>query len=264
MFAAAVAAMGMSVFASCDEPEPEPTVSVPRVYQIQLNTYTTKGVAVGSTISGGTISQCTEAPEPTTECLVMRGKDKTVIRGYIYICDETCNVSDYKTMFADVKRFGLAGDVADGVFESNSKMEWNVLNAIGVHSTDAEAEWTLEAEFKYDTNRSQKYSLTGAGYGTVKSGATLFFDTFSGYFAGIAEGSYDFKTPTTTLKCACERSKVLTCESCADGSVEAEFVDAETVAFGKWKMKFNANDTKAIMVKTPEAYFYGLLLKMFK
>ena len=249
MFAAAVAACATGAFADCTE---APVVEVPRVYQIQLNTYTTKGVtqSTGGIISG---QQCGEDPEVV--CLVMRGKDKTVIRGYVYICQGICSISDYDAAFADVRRGGISP-------KDETEFEWNILNAIGAHSTDAECQWNLAVNFDYGSDRSQKYELVGAGYGKVRDGATLFFDNLAGYFAGAAEGSYDFKTAKTAkTACACERSKVINCESL---DAEDLFTDSDTVAFGAWKMKFNANVTKAIATTNPDVYILALLEKMFK
>ena len=221
-----------------ENPPPSPcgdvTQLVARVYQIQLNTYTTRGQAVDGGISGG--GQC---GEPTTNaCVVMRGKDKTVIRGYVYICDDLCNLADYSSVFVDVKRNGYADTAA-------TKLEWRFCNAIGVHSTDAEAAWTLTADFQYDDTRHQKYVLDGAGYGyaiweasRLWIGNTLHFDDLTGYFAGLAEGSYDLKTPKSKIACACDRSQVLNCTNFGAG-VDIGFVDSDTVAFGRWKMRYN-------------------------
>ena len=43
--------------------------------------------------------------------------------------------------------------------------------------------------------------------------------------------------------CACEPSSVLTCDTFA----ELEYAAEDTVAFGRWKMKYNHNLSKAYL-----------------
>ena len=231
MIAAAVAAMGVGAFADDCTPE---EIKVARIYQVQMNVYTTKGVAQNTTISTG--SQC--APG-TAECVVRRGKDKTMFRGYIYVCENLCDISQYACVMADVTRkhfFQEQGEEMDGAFT------WTLLNfGLGSNLTDVEAAWTFEGTVKYDEQREQTYTLTGAGYGQLRKGETVFADNLSGYFAGTATPSFDLKTKYNTAmgedNCLCNPSSVLTCDTFGDLDFEA----LDTVAFGTWKMKFNAN-----------------------
>ena len=248
MFAAAVAACVSGVQAADCAPD---AVEVARVYQIQLNTYTTCGHAVGSIgATGG--SQC--APGEAGDCLVLRGKDKTVIRGYVYVCNNLCDVQAYKAVLADVRRCAFFKDGED--FELSNAFEWKILNIMGSQMQDAEAQWKLTAIVNYGGStaegdaRVQEYELIGAGYGKFNH-TDAFFDNFGGYFAGVATPSFDLKTRTTskdgTVKasCACDPSMVLTCEDFgSDEELVYEAVD--TVAFGVWKMKYNHNLSKAL------------------
>lgn len=246
MIAAAVAAMGAGAFAECF---PDEGVEVARVYQIQMNVYTTKGVYVGA--AGG--SAC----EPG-ECVVMRGKDKTVLRGYAYLCESACDFSDYQVAFCDSRRKAIFEEAA---------LEWAFINVIGKNSAaigtkdcDAECSWTFAGTCTYDEERAQEYDLRGSGYATYKASTEGFYDNLGGYFAGTATAPYDLRRRTASGSdddCFCTPSQVLKCD---DGFVE--FVDELTVAFGTWKMKFNANVTKAMLTYAgSEESFMAALLK---
>ena len=244
MIAAALVA-GVSA-AQADLCAPE-AIEVARVYQIQLNTYTTCGHAVGITGIGG--GQC--GPGEST-CTVLRGKDKTVIRGYVYVCADVCNVEGYSAVLCDVRRRAFFKDGED--LELNGAFEWNILNIMGSQMQDAEAQWKLTAACTYAGStadgdaRTQTYELVGAGYGKFNhnagSAAGAFFDNFGGYFAGAATPSFDLKTSNgNQITCACDPSNVLTCDTFA----ELDYAAENTVAFGVWKMKYNHNVTEAYL-----------------
>ena len=244
MFAAVVAACVSGVQAAVCAPE---AIEVARVYQIQLNTYTTCGHAVGITGIGG--GQCGPG---TSSCLVLRGKDKTVIRGYVYVCADACNVEEYSAVLADVRRRAFFQD-GDSL-ELNGAFEWPLLNIMGSQMQDAEAQWNLKAACTYAGStaegdaRVQEYELVGAGYGKFNhnegSATQAFFDNFGGYFAGVATPSFDLKTGNgNQITCACDPSSVLTCDTFA----ELEYAAENTVAFGVWKMKYNHNVTEAYL-----------------
>jgi len=243
MIAGAVAAMTAGAFAALCEPEDPVVEQVARIYQMQLNVYTTRGYMATSTIAGqGSIC---EPGTPTETCTVFRGKDKTVIRGYIYICQNLCKLDDYTTAFVDSKRKAAFGSFDDNGFTSTAELEWKLLNFMGSKFKDVEAAWNFTGSITYTylgADATQTYSLTGAGYGQVGSGATIFADKLSGNFAGTASASFDTYNKVAS-DCACEPSKVLTCE----GYDTLDYAALDTVAFGSWKMKFNANDSKAYL-----------------
>ena len=247
MIAAAVAAIAGGAFASACEPECPIVKDVARVYQVQFNIYTTSGHVLAQSGIGAT--QCAPGEDA---CIVMRGKDKTVFRGYVYVCENLCELSDYAAAFADVRRRALVDD---------AEFEWTFCNVMGKNSTDAECAWEFKGTVTYDEERAQAYALTGAGYGKYVHSTEGFFDNLGGYFAGTASASYDLKTKLTlaNAECICKPSQVLKCTA-VDG---ISFEDSDTVAFGAWKMKFNANVTKEYM-KKGEFIFFDLLQKMFK
>ena len=259
MIAAAVAAMVGGAFADACEPEEE-EIYVARVYQVQMNVYTTKGVmqVVGSATGA---SQC--APGESS-CLVMRGRDKTVFRGYVYVCESLCELENYASAFCDSRRKALFGTLEDGEFSGSSEFAWTFCNVMGARSTDAECSWTFTGTVNYDEERAQEYALTGAGYGTFNKSTEGFFDNLGGYFAGTATASYDLSSRFYTTEeggdaCNCQPSQILKCDTVAG----LEFEDSDTVAFGMWKMRFNANVTKAYLERG-EIIFPQLLQKAMK
>ena len=258
MIAAAAAAMVGGAFADACEPEEE-EVYVARVYQVQMNVYTTKGVmqVVGSATGA---SQC--APGESS-CLVMRGRDKTVFRGYVYVCESLCELENYASAFCDSRRKALFGTIDDGEFSGASEFAWNFCNVMGARSTDAECSWDFTGTVTYDEERAQEYTLKGAGYGSFNKSSEGFFDNFGGYFAGTATASYDLTSKYFGTEdedaCNCKPSQILKCDTFAG----LEFDDSDTVAFGMWKMKFNANVTKAYLERG-ELIFPQLLQKAMK
>ena len=237
MFAAATAALVGGAFAACEPEE----IEVARVYQVQMDVCTTKGVAVGGLQTG---SVC----DPETSCVVMRGKDMTVLRGYLYICDSVCELSDYSTMMADARRKALFEDAA---------FEWDFLNIIGANGTDAECAWTFRGTVVYNEEQAGEYELRGAGYGVFNKD-DLCYDDLSGNFAGIATAPFDLTADVFMTECGCQPSQVLKC----DCYIDFEFMDENTVAFGTWKMKYNPEITKAYMASGEYALLESLVAPM--
>ena len=224
MIAAAAAAMIGGAYAGDCTPEAK-ECSI--VYQMQLNVYTTKGVALG--YSSG--SQCA----PGSTCVVMRGRDKTVIRGYVYICGCGCDVTQYSDVFCDSRRHALFDT-------TQNSLTWKFAHIMGANLTDAECGWQFGGKIAYDATRESTYDLAGAGYGTFNG---EFFTGFAGYFAGWVDKTYDLTTKgaeATPSACLCEPSMVVYCSDLGTWTADAE---GASVAFGSWKMKYNANVSNA-------------------
>ena len=222
MIAAAVAAMGAGAFAGDCAPVAE---DVARVYQMQLNVYTTKGVA----LDGIGASAC--APG---DCVPMRGRDKTVIRGYVYVCGNPCEMKDYQDAFCDSRRHVLFNEGVD-----TPNLAWTFVNAIGSGARDAEAAWTFAGTVTYPGFGDSTYALTGAGYGQFNG---EMFNNLSGYFAGTVDNTYALSAKAGSAVTCCKPSMVVKCDA------DQVWVEAPegSVAFGAWKMKFNANVSKAL------------------
>ena len=246
IIAAAAAAMVGGAYAACERCTVEQDVA--RVYKVQMNVYTTRGARLTKTsVIGGNCERGTE-----TSCKVIRGKDKTMFRGYVYICENLCDITDYAAVFADVYR---------RVELSNVTFAWSILNAIGGKQTDAECAWTFEATSQYDEQRAQEWALTGAGYGKYINSSYGYFDNLSGYFAGTATASFDLRSKPTGEEddCTCDPSQVLKCSN----ETGLEWTDSDTVAFGAWKMKYDPEIVKAYLVNGP-SIFPTLIKRMFR
>ena len=208
----------------CEPKEEEPVACV---YKFKAHVYTTKGVVVSAR---GRTSVC---DPDAAGCLVMRGKDKTVLEGWLYQCECTCDGIGESVVIWDSRRRAPFADAT---------LETIFLNIIGARSTDAEWAWTFAGTVEYDSVRSQEYELVASGYGTfnVRAGR---FTSFSGCFAGTASAPYDLMTKRTpeTADCLCVPSRVLKCDS-AD---ILDFTDEPTVIFGQWKVKYDAAASKA-------------------
>lgn len=230
MIAAAACALTGAVFAeSC---APDPIAPAARVYDVKLNVKTTKGIAVGAKYNTGT--QC--APGTASICTVIRSKDSTTIKGYIYLCEAICDVKTYSNYFWDSKR--------KGYLTVPATFDWDILNVMGQTGTAAEGAWTLTATFGYDAMRAQEYALRGAGFGRWASDKYgVYLKNMSGNFAGYASASYDLTTKYTEAiaECICKASQILTC---ADFGT-AVYTDANTAAYGTWTLKYNASVSKA-------------------
>ena len=190
-----------------------------RVYRMDLNVYTTKGAAP----SNEAAKQYTEE-----EQFVMRKKDKTVIRGILYGWGN--DIRTYQAVFCDVRRKVFFDDF------TSSALSWNLINAFGAKGTDVESAWTFEGEVDYGNGRVQKYVLAGTGYGVVKKSTTGYLDNLAGYFSGTASAPYNLTagavlTPSSALA--------------FDSLGAFEFKPCDTVAFGTWKLRYNANYAKA-------------------
>ena len=197
------------------------------VYRFRAHVYTTKGVAQNLRASG---SAC--APGESS-CVVMRGRDKTVIEGWLYQCECVCDGLGESAVIWDAYR---KVPLSDAAFETQ------FLNVIGSRSTDAEWAWTFTGTAVYDSLREQDYELAGSGYGAFNPSAGI-CTSFSGAFAGTASASYDLVTKRTaaTADCVCQPSQVLKCDAVDGVSFELE----RTAAFGQWKVKYDATASKA-------------------
>ena len=192
-----------------------------RVYRMDLNVYTTKGAVTSSGVT-----------DPYAEIgkSVMRKKDKTVIRGILY--GRGSDIRTYQAVFCDVRRKVFFGDLGFPV------LSWNLIDVFGTKGADVEGAWTFEGEADYGNGRVQKYVLTGAGYGAIKKSATGCLDNLTGYFSGMASAPYDLT--------ANDGSVLTPSSALAFDSLGAfEFKPCDTVAFGTWKLRYNANYAKA-------------------
>lgn len=211
------AAMACTTFgAACT---PEQVIEQARVYKMQLNAYTTKGIANGATVGG------TACVPGENICLVRRGKAKTIFRGYVFICTPTCGLSDYNCVLSDRRSTAPC---------ANPTVEFTMLNRIGLNNNEVECSYNLNFEAVFDSVRSQRFEITGCGYGAMNN---EILNTASGYFTGTGSASYDLTTKANdaVADCLCSPSQVLNCDS----DDLTDYQDADTVCFGMWKLRYD-------------------------
>ena len=208
--------------------QPEEVTPHAVVYQFRAKVYTTRGVTVDRSARH---SPC--APESDSTCLVMRGRDKTVLDGWIYACVGSCGMLESASMVVwDSRRQVQLGGLG---------FETVLLNIMGYRNADAEWSWRLVGTAAYDSLREQTYDLTGSGYGHFDPVAGLYSD-FSGIFAGTATPSFDLtsKVSPSNRACICSPSQVLKCDGFADLAYQVE----DTVAFGRWAVRYRGTASR--------------------
>ena len=240
MFAAALVSASVAVADQGCTPPVTPTpdpVNSAMVYSMKLSVKTTKGIAKTGIDQAGTAgSQCVPGTDPTYKCVVLRTKDTTTIQGWIYACSYICDVlaKPDGQIFWDSKR--------KAPFATGAAVTTTFINVMGTKNTEAEWAWTFAGTAGYDTERTQDYTLTGAGLGkfSTKYGR---FTSFSGNFAGTAKASFDLKTNAEKYACACDPSRVFACNDLTT------LVDSDTVAYGSWTASYNATASKQLLNK---------------
>jgi len=222
---AALAAVSMGVMAENDcTPFVPPTVDPTLVYAFKASVKTTKGVTSSlTTIDPGSICE-PGSGSVTTTASILRAKDTTAWAGWIYDCTATCDTIKNGSVVAwDSKRKAQINDAA---------FAWDILGILQGKKV-AEGAWTFTGTAQYDSVRAQTIEVRGAGYGvyTAKKG---YYTSFCGNFAGKMSASYDLSKKAVN----CDPSQYWECTDLTT------LVDADTVAFGTWSMKYNASASK--------------------
>ena len=167
-------------------------------------------------------SNCTGQP-------ITRSSASLKIQGWTLYCEPSCedfeDTTKAQEVFWQTKPY-KTGLVAEVTFE--------VANIIGKKGKNYEA--AGQAVFMDNTGAKQLYSLTFAGFGKFdrKEQGTSRVKSVSGNFAGVAAA------PSTDEKSDCKvgaLSKVWTCCECP-------ILDADSVAYGKWSVKYNKSISK--------------------
>lgn len=218
MIAVAVAAIGAGAFA--DNCTPTPGVLV---YQLSMTVKTTKGV-IAKAGSAGNVCTPGGGQGQAAACTILRAKDTTKFSGWIYDCQDVCNLIEAGTV--------VAWDSKRKVQLNNAAFTTTFLNVMGTKKKDAEWAWTFAGEADYSANGfgTQAYALTGAGYGKFDGKK---YTSFSGNFAGTTGASFALNSKT-----CCDPSQVWKCDALT------ALVDSDTVAFGTWAVKYNASASK--------------------
>ncbi len=242
MIAAAAAALSSGAFAGiCGDEDPVVDVVAGReVYKVAFTGKTTIGVPGKDVV---TPVFCSE--DQKEDGCVIRVPGTLKIEGWVLLCDVACNAKieafaapAYWAFWASKP---YTADIPEG------KLEFSVLNVIGKKGADAEAAGKFTGKvvygpgFEWDLAEGLEYA--GLGKYSAKNGT---FTSFTGNFAGAPAGSWYIKGKV------CEQTHVYDCTTML---VDCENVP-NTVAFGKWTMKYDASASKAAykgkMPKTPK------------
>lgn len=225
MIAAAVAAVAGGVFAEpiCGE-QGEPT----KCYSVYKYTFSGK-TTVGAPTAGSD-NLCGEA---TAGCVV-RIPGTLKIQGWVAYCFCDCQNTIVSDTF-DAKAFWATkpykADIPDGT------VAYNLVNVIGKKGTQCEAAGAFTGTITYTPEVTwalgNGLAFAGMGKYSFKSGSY----SASGYFAGQPVASWYIKGKV------CEQTHVWDCTTLV---VDCENTP-DTVAYGKWSVKYSSSDSKKYM-----------------
>jgi hypothetical protein len=229
MIAAAVAVVGAGAFAVCGD-DPTPQVQGRQVYKVVYSGKTTIGLP-----KAGSTGDC---GDEVAGC-VARLPGTLKIEGWFLVCDPTCaTLSGYSTDDAEAKAFWTTkpykGDIADG------KLALNDVSVIGKKAKDAEASglFTGTIKFAEAAQWSLGDGLTSAGLGKYTKKTASY--SITGNFAGAPTASWYVSSAN------CDPSRVY---DCATLQLKCE-EEVNTVAFGKWTLKYDSSATKKALKGT--------------
>ena len=242
MIAAAAAAVVTGAFAECGDPVIINNPTGAQVYKVSFTGKTTIGVPGKSIV----IANLCGDPDQIDGCVV-RVPGTLKIEGWIALCDPACgtildtfNAPNYQAWW-QTKPY--VADIPDGA------IAWDLINIIGKKATDAEAAGKFSGTVTYAANTTWAIAdLQFAGFGKSvnKGGAWSYFNSFSGDFANAPVASWYIKGNV------CEQTHVYDPCTLAVNCDETP----NTVAFGKWAMKYDSAASKKLtrdttLPKTP-------------
>lgn len=215
IIAAAVAAMGVSAFAACSyiAPTPAKQGDPAWAYKWKFSGKTTKAIEVRCARQQGTF--------------VTRTAASLKIQGWSFYCDPVCG--DFEAAEADE----IFWQTKPGKLVLDGGVTLEVANVIGKKGKNYEAAGL--AEFT-DATGNDLYALTFAGLGKYDAKNER-VSSVKGNFAGVAAapGLTSYNKANCNYDSAV--SKVWECCGCPT-------LDADSVAFGKWSVKYSKSYAK--------------------
>lgn len=231
MIAAAVAAVAGGVFAEpvCGEGE-VPAAKCYSVYKYTFTGKTTIGTAPSTVYDDNLCGDATE----TARCSV-RIPGTLKIQGWVAYCFCDCQntiVSDTFDAMAFWATKPYKADIPDGA------VKYDLVNVIGKKGTQCEAAGAFTGTITYTPEVTWALgdaglAFAGMGKYSFKSGSY----SASGYFAGRPVASWYIKGKV------CEQTHVWDCTTLV---VDCENAP-DTVAYGKWSVKYSSSDSKKYM-----------------
>ena len=239
MLTAAVAAIASGAFALCGEVEPIPAIIVKAaartVYTFNFCGKTTKG-AEGAAI----VSQCGE----TSEGCIARIPAKLKIKGWLALCGNGCTEINAGTEGAAAYAFWVLKPYKGWISADDVALDFaggEFPHVIGKKPNKAEAFGTLAGTvvFADQAQWSLGDGLYFAGLGKYKA---PLYKKIKGNFAGSPAASWYVSNKV------CKQSSPYDCETLTLKCDETP----NTVAFGKWTMKYSKSASKKFPSKTPK------------
>ena len=238
MIAAAAAAMVCGASAECGDPVIINNPTGAQVYKVSFSGKTTIGIPLKDV----TVANLCGDPDVTPGCVV-RVPGTLKIEGWIALCDPACatildtfNAPSYQAWW-QTKPY--TADIPDG------NIAWDVINIIGKKATDAEAAGKFTGTVTYSAANNVTWAIAdlqfaGFGKSVNKHGTWNYFNSFSGDFANAPVASWYIKGNV------CDPTHVYDPCTLTVDCQEAP----NTVAFGKWAMKYDSAASKKLTKDT--------------
>jgi len=255
MIACAVAATTVGAFAAGCGDDPDPVtpdpVKVNQVYKMVFSGKTTSGVP-GKDVVSVTEVFCGDDITDTQKGCVIRVPANLKIEGWMVLCDISCSSitevfnAPMRQAYWTTKPY--KADIPDG------KAEFDFLQVIGKKGKDAEASGKFTGTVTY--GETQTWALgdglvfAGLGKTVVKNKGWAYFSTISGNFAGSPVASWYIKGKV------CEQTHIW--DPCATMHVDCD-ATPNTVAFGKWTLKYDASASKKADNTNPKTPSYATI-----
>ena len=247
MIAAAVAAIGFSVFGAACSPDPEVWV-----YKWQFKGKTTTGKKATVTTVG---SVCQPSKKTDGACTI-RVPASLKIQGYTWACPgkecatDTTNLgfedawSECNELFWQTKPFkasfygGVTTEFAHLIGKKKKQVE-----VLGIASLT-------------DNEEGATYELVYAGFGKVKNSRGKYVKKVSGNFAGSLSQPWVVKKASKKSECCATTASNCVKAGYWDCATLALICDAPSIAYGKWSAKYMKSASKKYAangsgIKTP-------------
>ena len=224
MIAAAVAAMTVGAFADCGEGDVQTTGA--QVYKFTFSGKTTKGVTPGKAAA----ADCGEGGGALCPARVSA---KLKIKGWVVYCLPTCSETLAQgTAPANYFAFWALKPYKSDVAEA--EIANTFVNVIGKKPNKAEMYGEFKGSMPYSADAAWVFDhISFAGLGKYKASKGI-YSSISGNFAGSVGTSW------WVSKAECAPSRIYACDTltlqCED--------EYNTVAFGKWSVKYNKSASK--------------------
>lgn len=231
--AAAAALVGGAYAVPCQFETPDPVVSTnAAVYAWKFTGKTTIGSPVTTTVRGTPAGDCGwGGTDTTTDTCAIRVPGALAIQGYIYYCDNCCEIFKTGTSEATLAQFYMLKPYQAKIEAPTIEFTQDATHIIGRAANQYEAvgKATFNAQKQ---GAGALVEVNFAGLGSYNNRAAV-VSTLSGNFAGT------LKAPYYISRTICVPADWWTCALTYAGQP-----DQPTVAYGSWTVKYNATASR--------------------